>query len=30
MEGIQPPTQAHMAEIKAGFESSGFDINIGG
>jgi pyruvate formate lyase activating enzyme len=30
MEGILPPTQAHMAEIKAGFESSGFDVNIGG
>jgi hypothetical protein len=30
MEGIQPPTQVHMAEIKAGFESSGFEVNIGG
>lgn len=30
MEGILPPTQAHMAEIKAGFESSGFVVNIGG
>jgi pyruvate formate lyase activating enzyme len=30
MEGVQPPTRAHMAEIKAGFESSGFKVNIGG
>jgi pyruvate formate lyase activating enzyme len=30
MEGIQPPAQAHMAEIQAGFESSGFDVTIGG
>jgi hypothetical protein len=30
MEGILPPSQAHMADIKAGFESSGFKVNIGG
>jgi pyruvate formate lyase activating enzyme len=30
MEGIQPPAQAHMAEIKVGFESFGFEVNIGG
>jgi pyruvate formate lyase activating enzyme len=30
MEDILPPSQAHMAEIKTGLESSGFDVNIGG
>jgi pyruvate formate lyase activating enzyme len=30
MEGIQPPTQAHIAEIKAGFESAGFEVRISG
>ncbi len=30
MEGTLPPTQAHMVKIKAGFESSGFDVKIGG
>ena len=28
MEGIQPPTQAQMAEIKDGFESSGFEVRV--
>ncbi len=30
MEGILPPPEAHMADIKAGFESYGFEVNIGG
>lgn len=30
MEGVLPPTEAHMADIKAGFESSGFKVTIGG
>ncbi len=29
MKGTLPPTQAHMAKIKSGFESSGFDVNGG-
>lgn len=29
MKGILPPTQAHMAEIKAGLESSGFEVRVG-
>lgn len=30
MKGILPPTQAHMAEIKAGLESSGFKVRVAG
>jgi pyruvate formate lyase activating enzyme len=30
MAGILPPTQSHMADIKTGFESSGFAVTIGG
>jgi pyruvate formate lyase activating enzyme len=28
MQGALPPTQAHMAEIKAGLESSGFEVRV--